>query len=108
MVPSTCPSIVRSSLPFNSPLITTDLPMFTMSFSMLWPASAPRPGAPRAAGAGRCAAAGAPLAPPVAEAVIHATQTLFGNASSVHHFGQEAKAAVDEARSALAALIGGE
>jgi hypothetical protein len=35
IVPSTCPSIVRSSLPFSSPLITTDLPMFTMSFSML-------------------------------------------------------------------------
>ena len=32
----------------------------------------------------------------------------FGNASSVHHFGQQAKAALDEARSAVAALIGGE
>src|SRR6202011_2879945 len=29
----------------------------------------------------------------------------FGNASSVHHFGQQAKAAVDDARSAVAALI---
>src|ERR1044071_3942899 len=34
MVPSTWPSIVRSSLPFNSPLMTTDFPIFTMSFSI--------------------------------------------------------------------------
>ena len=32
----------------------------------------------------------------------------FGNASSVHHFGQQAKAALDEARSAVAALIGAD
>src|SRR5687767_3568909 len=30
MVPSTWPSIVRSSLPFNSPLMTTDFPIFTL------------------------------------------------------------------------------
>ena len=29
----------------------------------------------------------------------------FGNPSSVHHFGQRAKAIIDEARSAVAALI---
>jgi len=46
-----------------------------------------------------------PLAPQVTEAVAHASQDLFGNASSVHYFGQQAKAAVDEARSAVAALI---
>jgi cysteine desulfurase len=46
-----------------------------------------------------------PLAPQVAEAVARASQDLFGNASSVHYFGQQAKAAVDEARSAVAALI---
>ena len=34
-----------------------------------------------------------------------ATRDLFGNASSVHHFGQQAKAALDDARSAVAALI---
>ena len=34
-----------------------------------------------------------------------ATRDVFGNASSVHHFGQQAKAALDEARSAVAALI---
>jgi hypothetical protein len=31
MRPSTWPSMVRSSLPLNSPLMTTDLPIFTMS-----------------------------------------------------------------------------
>ena len=46
-----------------------------------------------------------PLAPEVVDAVVRATRDQFGNASSVHHFGQQAKAAVDEARSAMAALI---
>jgi len=46
-----------------------------------------------------------PLSPGVVRAVVDATRDLFGNASSVHHFGQQAKAALDEARSALAALI---
>src|SRR5262245_57157056 len=49
-----------------------------------------------------------PLAPEVVEAVARATRDLFGNASSVHHFGQQAKAALDTARSAVAALIHGE
>src|SRR4051794_36239691 len=49
-----------------------------------------------------------PLAPAVAEAVSTATRELFGNASSVHHFGQQAKAAVDEARSSAARLIGAD
>src|SRR3954462_5049624 len=49
-----------------------------------------------------------PLAPPVIDAVIAATRDQFGNASSVHHFGQQAKAALDEARSAMAALIGAD
>ena len=39
------------------------------------------------------------------EAVVRATREDFGNASSVHHFGQQAKAAIDEARSAVATLI---
>ena len=43
--------------------------------------------------------------PEVADAVAAATRDLFGNASSVHHFGQQAKAALDDARSAVAALI---
>lgn len=46
-----------------------------------------------------------PLAPDVLEAVTRASRDLFGNASSVHHFGQQAKAAMDEARSSVAALL---
>jgi cysteine desulfurase len=46
-----------------------------------------------------------PLSPEAAESVIRATRDLFGNASSVHHFGQQAKAALDDARSAVAALL---
>jgi cysteine desulfurase len=43
-----------------------------------------------------------------AEAMMRALQDLFGNASSVHYYGQQAKAAIDTARSAVAALIGAE
>jgi cysteine desulfurase len=46
-----------------------------------------------------------PLTPEVVDAVARATRDLFGNASSVHHFGQQAKAAVDDARTAIATLI---
>src|ERR671916_3535891 len=49
-----------------------------------------------------------PLAPEVVDAVVAATRDLFGNASSVHHFGQQAKGALDGARSAVSALIGGD
>jgi cysteine desulfurase len=49
-----------------------------------------------------------PVDPPVAEAVARALSDYFGNASSVHHFGQRAKAALDEARAAVAALVGGD
>src|SRR3989441_7032550 len=49
-----------------------------------------------------------PLAPGVADAVGAATRDLFGNASSVHYFGQQAKAALDEARASIAALVGAE
>src|SRR5262245_3704952 len=49
-----------------------------------------------------------PLAPEVVDAVVASTRDLFGNASSVHAFGQQAKAALDEARSAAAALIGAD
>ena len=44
-----------------------------------------------------------PVAPDVAEAMARATRDLFGNPSSVHHFGQQAKAALDEARTSVAA-----
>lgn len=49
-----------------------------------------------------------PLAAEAADAVIRATRDLFGNASSVHHFGQQAKTALDEARSSVAGLIAGD
>jgi len=43
-----------------------------------------------------------------ADAMMRALEHLFGNASSVHYYGQQAKAAIDDARSAVAALIGAE
>ena len=46
-----------------------------------------------------------PLAPDVTDAVVRTTRDVFGNASSVHHFGQRAKATMDEARSAVATLL---
>ena len=46
-----------------------------------------------------------PLGPEAAEAMAAATRDLFGNASSVHHFGQQAKAALDDSRSAIASLL---
>jgi cysteine desulfurase len=49
-----------------------------------------------------------PLAPEVIDAVVRATRDQFGNASSVHHFGQQAKALLDDARSAVAALVNGD
>ena len=49
-----------------------------------------------------------PLTPEVVEAVSVAMRDQFGNASSVHHFGQQAKAAVDDARSAVARLVGAD
>ena len=48
-----------------------------------------------------------PVEPAVAEAVSDALLTCFGNASSVHTFGQTAKAALDEARARVATLVGG-
>jgi cysteine desulfurase len=49
-----------------------------------------------------------PSAPSVADAVARATIELFGNASSVHHFGQQAKAALDAARTSVATLLGAD
>lgn len=49
-----------------------------------------------------------PVAPEVADRMAAALREEFGNPSSVHHFGQRAKAAIDEARSAVGALIGAE
>ena len=51
-------------------------------------------------------------ATPVRPEVIEAMQPFFledyGNASSIHYFGQRAKAAVDDARAQVAALVGAE
>jgi len=49
-----------------------------------------------------------PLDPLVADRMSQAMRDVWGNASSVHHFGQQAKAALDEARGAVGALIGGD
>ncbi len=49
-----------------------------------------------------------PPDPLVIDAVARALSEDFGNASSVHHFGQRAKAVLDDARSAVAELIGAE
>jgi cysteine desulfurase len=47
-----------------------------------------------------------PVDPRVLEAMMPYLTEKFGNASSVHFFGQEARAAVDRARREVAALIG--
>ena len=49
-----------------------------------------------------------PIHPVVADAMAAALREEFGNPSSVHYFGQRAKAVIDRARSALAALIGAD
>jgi cysteine desulfurase len=49
-----------------------------------------------------------PVDPAVAETITRVMTGEFGNASSVHHFGQRAKAIIDDARSSVATLIGGE
>jgi cysteine desulfurase len=46
--------------------------------------------------------------PLVVDAMMRAIADDFGNPSSVHHFGQQAKARLDEARGLVAALIGAE
>ena len=47
-----------------------------------------------------------PVDPRVAAAMARAVMENFGNASSVHGFGQQARAAVDRARREVAGLIG--
>src|SRR6266550_1621918 len=49
-----------------------------------------------------------PPDPAVIEAMARALAEDFGNASSVHHFGQRAKALLDEARTSIGQLIGAE
>ena len=49
-----------------------------------------------------------PVDPAVVETMTAVLRDDYGNASSVHHFGQQAKARLDEARSAVGTLIGAE
>jgi cysteine desulfurase len=49
-----------------------------------------------------------PPHPLVVDRMAATLHDQFGNPSSVHHFGQMAKAALDEARSATAALLGAD
>jgi len=49
-----------------------------------------------------------PPSPAVVEAMTRALREVVGNASSVHAFGQQAKAALDTARDAVAELVGGQ
>ncbi len=53
-------------------------------------------------------AATTPVHPEVAEAVKEAMLVYYGNPSSIHSFGREARRAVDEAREKVARLIGAE
>jgi cysteine desulfurase len=49
-----------------------------------------------------------PVDPGVVQTMARILAEDFGNASSVHHFGQRAKAVLDDARSLVATLIGAE
>jgi cysteine desulfurase len=52
--------------------------------------------------------AGRPLDPRVLEAMLPYMKSLYGNPSSVHSFGQEARQAIEEARTKVAELINAE
>lgn len=52
--------------------------------------------------------AGTPLLPEALEAMMPFFKEEFGNPSSIHHFGEEAENALNEAREKTAALIGAE
>jgi cysteine desulfurase len=49
-----------------------------------------------------------PLDPRVLEAMLPVLQSTFGNASSIHWFGQRARALVEEARETVAAFVGAD
>lgn len=49
-----------------------------------------------------------PLHPVAADRMAQAMREVWGNASSVHYFGQQAKAALDEARGSVATLLGAD
>jgi cysteine desulfurase len=49
-----------------------------------------------------------PVDPTVVEAMVAVLRGEFGNPSSIHYFGQQAKGRLDDARSAVASLINAE
>jgi cysteine desulfurase len=49
-----------------------------------------------------------PVDPSVADAMMRVLREDYGNASSVHRLGQQAKSILDEARTAVCTLIGAE
>ncbi len=49
-----------------------------------------------------------PVSPDVLEAVLPAMTEVYGNASSIHHFGQAARHRLDDARKQVAALLGAD
>ena len=49
-----------------------------------------------------------PVDSAVVDTVSHVLQNCYGNASSVHTFGQSAKALLDDARSTVASLLGAQ
>jgi cysteine desulfurase len=53
-------------------------------------------------------AAGRPIDPRVLEAMLPYMKSLYGNPSSIHSFGQEARQAIEEARTKVAELINAE
>jgi cysteine desulfurase len=49
-----------------------------------------------------------PLDPTVLDAMLPYLRDRYGNASSIHHCGRQARAAIDDARARVARLLGGE
>ena len=47
-----------------------------------------------------------PVSPEVLEAMLPAMTEVYGNASSIHHFGQAARLRLDHARRQVASLLG--
>src|SRR6202163_4139235 len=47
-----------------------------------------------------------PVSPEVFQAMAPLMTTVFGNASSIHQFGQEARAELDRARRSVASMVG--
>ena len=52
--------------------------------------------------------AGKPVDPRIVEAMLQCTKTAYGNPSSLHTFGQEARRALEEARAKVSELVNAE